>query len=325
MSARIVTLQRRVPALQLAALIALVLYGASTIDGFASATSVRAMLVIAALLGIAALGQTLVVMLGGIDLSVPAFIGAGATMTAVLPESNGWPFGLVLLVLVAGSFLAGGITGWLCHRFAVESLILTLGSAALVAGGISVWRNSARTGSAPEWLTDVTSVTGKTLGLGVPPVVAIWLALAVAVAVALHRTRAGRALYTTGTNPRAADLALVRTARVWFATFGVSAVCSSLTGMLLAGFAGAGDQTIGNSYLFLGLAAIVLGGMSIAGNRSDADDYWRTVVGALILTVLTTILVARGVGAADQQIAYGVVILAVVAIFGRERRIRDRI
>lgn len=318
-------LQRRAPVLQLLALVALVIYGLATIDGFGSATSVRAMLVIAALLGISALGQTIVVLIGGVDLSVPAFIGAGATMTVVLPETNGWPFALVLLVLVVGSLLIGGITGWLCHRFAVESLILTLGSAALVAGAVSVWRNNVKTGMAPEWLTGFTAVTGRTLGVAIPPVVVIWAVVSILVALALKRTRAGRWLYATGANPRAAELALVRTSWVWFAAFGVSAVFSSLTGMLLAGFAGAGDQNIGNSYLFLGIAAIVLGGMSIVGNRSDSDDYWRTVVGALILTVLTTILVGHGVGAADQQIAYGAVILAVVAIYGRDRRIRDRI
>ncbi len=103
--------------------------------------------------------------------------------------------------------------------------------------------------------------------------------------------------------------------------FCASAVLSGIVGVLLAGFAGA-DPTLGDPYLFQGLTAVIVGGTAFMGSRGD---YTHTVIGALILTELTTIMVGRGSDAADQQIIFGVLILVVVAGYGRERRLRDRV
>ena len=119
----------------------------------------------------------------------------------------------------------------------------------------------------------------------------------------------------------AAALAGIDTERVWVGVFAASAVMSTLVGCLLAGFAGA-DQTIGDPYLFSGLTAVIVGGTTFMGARGD---YTHTVVGALILTVLTTVLVGKGYDQADQQIIFGVLILLVVAGYGRDRRLRDRV
>ena len=140
-------------------------------------------------------------------------------------------------------------------------------------------------------------------------------------ALILHRTVAGRQLFATGANPRAAPLARVNTKRVRIVVFTASAVLSALVGVLLAGFAGA-DQTIGDPYLFSGLTAVIVGGTTFMGARGD---YTHTVFGALTLTVLTTILVGKGYSQADQQIIFGALILLVVAGYGRDRRLRDRV
>jgi ribose transport system permease protein len=147
----------------------------------------------------------------------------------------------------------------------------------------------------------------------------IWIAFAILLQLLLHRTVTGRRIFATGANVRAAELTLVPTRRVWTVVFSASAVLSALVGVLLAGFAGS-DPSLGDPYLFQGLTAVVIGGTAIGGARGD---YAHTVVGALILTVLTTILVGRGYDAADQQIIFGVLILLVVAAFGRERAVRD--
>ena len=154
-----------------------------------------------------------------------------------------------------------------------------------------------------------------------PPVAVLWAVVAVVMAVLLHRTVAGRKLYATGANPRAAALARIDTERVWIVVFAASAALSAVVGCLLAGFAGA-DQTIGDPYLFSALTAVIVGGTSFMGARGD---YTHTVVGALILTVLTTVLVGKGYSQADQQIIFGVLILLVVAGYGRDRRLRDRV
>jgi ribose transport system permease protein len=317
----ILAAQRKAPVFQLVALLALVLYGASTIDGFSSQTSIDSMLVLAALLGLAALGQTLVLILGGLDLSVPGHIVMGSILVSQLYGTHHWsaPLAIVVVVLIAG--VLGAATGWICQRWRIQPLIVTLGVGAISEGGAVAWTAGKLTGSAPPFLTDLTSATGKTVGLSLPPVVAIWAAVAIIAAVFLHRTVAGRRLYATGANPRAAALARIDARAVWVLGFMTSAIVSALVGVFLAGFAGA-DQTVGDPYLFSGLTAVIVGGTTFMGARGD---YTHTVTGALILTVLTTVLVGKGYDQADQQIIFGVLILLVVAGYGRDRRLRDRV
>ena len=313
--------QRRWPVFQLVALIALFAYGAATIDGFSSEQSVRSMLVLAALLGLAAAGQTLVMILGGLDLSIPGFIVGGAILTSQLCGADGWSLGPALVVIILLAAILGASSGYICHRYTIQPLIVTLGMGALVIGLAVVWTSGKITGSAPQVLTTLTAANGTTFGLSISPVVVIWAAVAVIFAVFLHRTVAGRRLYATGANPRAAGLALIPTRRIWIAVFAASAVIAALVGVLLAGFAGA-DQTIGDPYFFQGLTAVIVGGTTIMGARGD---YTHTVLGALILTELATVLVGHGYSSADQQIIFGVLILIVVAGYGRDRRLRDRV
>ncbi|HEY7620152.1 MAG TPA: ABC transporter permease [Solirubrobacteraceae bacterium] len=318
---RAAALQLRAPVLQVIALVCLFAYGAATISGFAETTSIDAMLVLAALLGLAALGQTLVLILGGLDLSVPGLIVMGAILISQLYGAHGWSAAAAIALIVVVSGVLGAASGWICHRWRVQPLIVTLGTGAIASGAAVAWSKGHLTGSAPAFLTELTTATGTTFGLAVPPVVAIWGLVAVIAAVALHRTAAGRRLFATGANPRAAELVRIRTARVWVAVFATSAVVSALVGCLLAGFSGA-DQTIGDPYLFSGLTAVIVGGTTFLGARGD---YTHTVVGALILTVLTTILVGKGADQADQQIVFGALILVVVAGYGRDARLRDRV
>jgi ribose transport system permease protein len=320
-SARLVRAQRTIPLAQIAALVALFTYGVWTIAGFGSAQSVRSMLVLAAILGIASLGQTLVIILGGLDLSVAAFIVAGAILVTELCGTHGWPFGLALafIVLLAGVFGAG--VGYLARRYGINPLILTLASGSIAVGGCLVWTHAQFTGVPPSFLSRLSAANGTTFGAPVSPIVVIWAVVALGAAVFLHRTRPGRKLYATGANMRAAEFALISTVRVWTVVFAVSAVCSALAGVVLAGFAGA-DQSLGDPYLFAGLTAVVVGGTTFGGRRGD---YSHTVLGALLITVLTTILVGKGYDAGDQQIIFGVMILLVIAVYGRDRRLRDRV
>ena len=319
--ARLVRVQSRFPALQLAALAALCVYGTATINGFSSESSLRAMFVLAALLGLAAVGQTLVIMIGGLDLSVPAFIVMGAILISQLYGAHHWPFIAALALIVAIAAVGGAFSGWLCHRYAINPLIVTLGMGSIAVGGAVAWTNAKITGSAPTFLSDLVAVNGHTAGIPIPPICVIWVAVTAAVAVFLHRSAPGRRMLATGANPRAAALSLVRTRLVWASVFAASAIGSALVGVLLAGFSGA-DQSLGDPYLFQGLTAIAIGGVAVAGARGD---YTNTAIGALILTALTTILVGRGYDSADQQIIFGLLILIVVAGYGRERRLRDRV
>lgn len=200
---------------------------------------------------------------------------------------------------------------------------VTLPSPMLIGGFWShVEVSNFTIGSVPAWLSRFSSATGTTFGIGLPPVIVMWAVVAVIVGIVLAWTKLGRRVYQTGSNPAAAGLALINTGRVWTAAFALSAASAAVVGVLLAGFSGSADATVGTQYLFTSLAAVIVGGTSITGARGD---YWRTVLGALIITVLSTVLLGHGYSIGDQQIAFGLAILVVVAGYGRDVRLRDRV
>jgi ribose transport system permease protein len=317
---QVADLQRRFPLLQVAALAVLYLAGAATVPGWTTRSTLTSMLVMAALLGLAGTGQTIVVLGGGIDFSVGAFITAGGVFITELPSVDGWPAGAALALAAAVAVAGGALNGVVSYRFRVESLVVTLAVGALLTGVLTGWAGGAVSGTPPAWTATAVSVISDTLGLPVPPVVVIWLLLAVVTGIVLSRTRAGRSLYLTGTNPVAARRALVRTGWTWTAGFVVSALVATFVGVLLAGNGG-GNLTAGDPYLFQALTAVIVGGTMFGGR----GDYWRTVLGALILTVVTYLLDAHNYSAGVQEMVYGLLIMIVVAAYGRERRIRDRV
>jgi len=313
-------LQRRFPLLQVVALAALYLAGAATVPGWTSRSTLSSMLVMASLLGLAGAGQTIVVLGGGIDFSVGAFITAGGVFITELPSVDGWPVWAAIALAVAVAVAGGVLSGVVSYRFRIESLVVTLAVGALLTGVLTGWVSGAVTGTPPAWTSAAVSVISDTFGLPVPPVVVIWLLFAVATGIVLARTRAGRSLYLTGTNPVAARRALVRTGWTWTAGFVVSALVATFVGVLLAGNGG-GNLTAGDPYLFQALTAVIVGGTMFGGR----GDYWRTVLGALILTVVTYLLDAHNYSTGVQEMVYGLLIMIVVATYGRERRVRDRI
>lgn len=317
----VLRLQSRYPLAQIVALVAIFLYGVATIPGFASRPSLYSMLVLAALLGTAGAGQTLAVLVGGIDLSIAAWIVAGATTTVELTGVHHWASGWAFLLIGGCAVAVGSTVGYVCFTFGIDPLIVTLASGAIVAGTVQGLIQGLVNGFAPAWLRHLSSPAGTTLGVKFPPLVAVWIVLMLIIAVFLSLTVAGRRLYATGSNLRAAELALVRTRRVWMGTFAASALLASLAGVFLAGFAGAADNTIGDPYLWQSLTAVIVGG-TVFGARGD---YWRTVLGSLLLIELSSVLIGHGATIADQQILFGVLILLVVAFYARTRRVGERV
>lgn len=312
--------QHRFPILQLIAAGALFAVGAITIGGFATRSSIMEMLVAASLLGLAAAGQTILILVGAIDFSIPAVIALGAVVMSELTGLHGWSFLPAMSVILVIAAAIGLINGFVSQRWDAHPLVVTIGMSSIVTGGLLAWTHSEPGGAAPTFLGKLTSAGGSTFGVGVPPIVVIWAIIAIVIGLVLRRTVAGRHLYATGSNARAADLALVRTRRVWICAFILSALCAATVGVLLAGYAGSGTTDIGSPYLFEGLTAVIVGG-SAFGARGD---YWRTVLGALALTFLTTVMIGKGYSSADQEIVFGLLILVIVAGYGREPRLRDR-
>jgi ribose transport system permease protein len=125
-----------------------------------------------------------------------------------------------------------------------------------------------------------------------------------------------------GANPTAGRLALIPPVLLSMIVFALSALFAAVTGILLAGFSGGADPSVGDPYLFTTIAAVVIGGTSLIGGRGG---YGRTIAGVLLITVLTTLLVGLGASDAIQQMLLGVLIVVMIAIYGRQRRVREEV
>jgi ribose transport system permease protein len=313
----------RIPAIQIVATLAVFAFGAATLPGLATWPSIRLILVLASLAGLASVGQTLLILMGGFDLSISGFIVASGLLVTEVRGTLGISFAEALLLSVGGLALLGALAGYLCYRFTIQPLIVTLATGTIAVGLAETQTPSGLSygAAAPNWLTELCAPAAKTFGVGIPPLVVIWLIVAAAMAIFIHRTVSGRRLLATGANLRGAEYALVRTRRVWIGTFAFSAIASALVGLLVAGFGGAITTESGDPYLFLSVIAVLVGGTVFGG----PGDYSRTVIGALFVTVVSIVLVGHGVDAAGQQIIYGVAILVAVSLYSRERRLRDRV
>jgi ribose transport system permease protein len=319
--ATLVRVQQRFPLIQLVALAAVFAFGVITLPGLGSWVSIRSILVLASLVGLASCGQTLLILMGGFDLSVSGFIVAGGLTVTALNLKYGISFGAALTLALVAATVLGGFAGYICHRFRINPLVVTLAMGSLVIGLVKVQIGEQANGYPTEWMQKLAMPVTKTFGIGIPPAVSIWVLVIVLFAIFLHRTRLGRNLFATGANPRAADYALINTRRVWMAAFAFSAVTSTLVGILIGGFAGQVVDTGGDAYLFQSVVAVIVGGTIFGG----PGDYTRTAIGAVFITVLITVLVGHGASKAIEFIVYGAIILVAVAIYGRERRLRDRV
>ncbi|HWD03426.1 MAG TPA: ABC transporter permease [Amycolatopsis sp.] len=295
--------------------------GMLVVPGFADPSSVRAMLVIASFLGIAAVGQTFVILIGGIDLSLPALLGAGNVIAARL-AGDGVPSPLVIAVVLCLGAAVGVANGLVTALWKLPSLVVTLATGSLAGGAVLLWTNATLTGSAPAWLTSFTSAVSGVGPIPLAPVVVAWVVLTVAAQVFLLRSRPGRQIQMLGANREAARLMLVGESRITALCFGISGALAALSGLLLTGFTGAGLFTVGDPYLFESIAAVVIGGTTLVGGRGGAG---RSLLGSLTLTTLTTLLIGLSLTTPAQQAVLGAVIVAVTALYGRDRAVGDRI
>jgi ribose transport system permease protein len=301
----------------------LILLGLLTlvVPGFLNVTSFKSLLLLTSLLGIAAVGQTLAILIGGIDLSIPAVIGLADVLFALL-YGAGWPAAAAIAVVLVISVAIGLATGLLIRVLDMSPLVVTLATSSILIGAIWAGTHGEVVGAVPSWLTGFVSVIGTTGPIPMPSVVTTWLVLAATVFFIQQRTVLGRWIYAAGSNSRAASLAGVPLLGVWMTVFGLSAGLAAITGILLAGFSGAADPTIGQTYLFTTIAAVVVGGTSLIGGRGG---YLRTISGCLVITELTTLFVGLGLDQAAQQICLGILIVVLVSLYARESPVSLRI
>jgi ribose transport system permease protein len=255
--------------------------------------------------------QTLTMLTGGIDLSVGAVASMAAFVMATLATDIG-PLPAIAVGLGAAA-LAGLVNGVGVGIFKVHPLIMTLGMGLVILGLTSVYQlamvqSPVDVPDAIEWLGSETTLTF------LPNNLLLYIPVAALIIVGLRRTGYGRLLFAVGDNPIAARLAGARVWQVLVALYIISAVLAALAGFLVAGLVKTATIQLVEESVLPSVAAAVIGGTSIMGGRGG---YAGTIVGALILTVLTTLLTVLDMPEAARQILFGMIIVAVAAAYTR--------
>lgn len=314
MSVRVTTAFRIFQQRSILVLVALLLALAGFIEvirpGAVNASWVSNILEFAAPLGILAAGQTLVVISGGIDLSVANV----ATAAAYIMASQS-PYGVtraIVFGLLVG-VVVGLVNGAGVAIFKVQPLIMTLAMGLVVTGSLTVYEQAVARGvpSVPSVVHTLGS--GTVLGY-IPVSLFLWGALAAALILGLRGTGFGRLLYALGDNPEAARLAGVHAWQVLLTTYTLCGLFSAVAGIVLAGTVDAADLGLATILLLPSVAAVVIGGTSIFGG---SGSYSGTIVGALILTVLNSVLTLLDVPDPVKQILYGGIIILLAAAYTR--------
>jgi len=299
------------PALVLIAILIILIAGTNIASpGFVTPSQLSTTLLYAAPLGVLAAGQTLVLLTGGIDLSVAGTATAAAYLMAGL---GGLGAGTAVALALLLGLVVGVVNGVGVGIFGVQPLIMTLGMAGVITGALALAALGFTNGvpTVPESVHQLGS--GTVLGL-VPVNLFIWAPLALALTIGLRRSGFGRMIYAVGDNPLACRLAGVRVWQVLLATYTLCGVLGAGAGILLVGYTNAADQNLAIPYLLPSVAAAVIGGTSILGG---SGGYAGTILGALILTVLDSLLNIMSVPQAIKQMLYGAIVLALASIYVR--------
>ena len=288
------------------ALAVLVLVGVAAVPDFATAGNVRAILYQYSVIGLLSLGQLVVILTAGIDLSQGAVLALSSVMLGVLLPHIGLFGAAIVAVLVAA--LCGILSGTIVARTVVPPFIVTLAVMG-IARGLALLSADAR----PVPILDqaVTNFGASVILNVIPTSTVLWLLVAVVLAVVLHTRRSGRYLYAVGGTEEGARLSGVPVRASKLLAYVISAICVGIGGVLYSALLGVGNPTGGSGYELEAIAAVVIGGGSLFGGRGKVG---ATVAGVLILGCISSLLNLSGVQPFWQGSIKGVVILLAVAV-----------
>lgn len=284
---------------------------------FGTPENLVTILVAAAPFALIALGQTLVILTGGIDLSVGSVIAVSA-MSGALTAKN-FPDQIWLSIPVAAGvgLLAGSINGVVVSKLNVPPFIATLGMLTLASGAAYVVGHGAPINGLPAGFGSIANT--EVQGLKVP--VILMLACIVAFAVIMRRTTYGMRVYAVGGNRLAAEIAGVKSTRIIFSVYAISGLLAGISGVMLASRVISGAPNLGQGYELDAIAAVVIGGASLLGGRGTV---WGTVLGLLLIQTLNNGLDLLIVPSYWQNIIKGILIVTAVAVdvWANKRRVR---
>lgn len=274
---------------------------------------------ISAFLGIIAAGQTLVILSGGegIDLSVGSTVTLSAIVVGAICDKQDTNVLLALLAALGIGIAIGLVNGFGVAVLRVHPLVMTLGVAGVTEGVmLAIYQGQVRGGAGPL----MSRFISFPVFLGLSGAVWVWLALSLILWLMLTRSRFGKNLYAVGINRETAFLSGVHVQRTVVLAYTLSGLIAAFGGFMLLGFTQSVYFTLGGAYLFPSIAAVVIGGTTLAGGEGS---YWGTMSGALVLIVLDSILTTIQLPQQVRQIILGAILIGVITVYGREKALRQ--
>lgn len=297
---------------------ALLILGEALSPGFASLRQVLRLAIVAALLGIVAAGQNLVILGGreGIDLSVGGVVSLSAILAGNIMSGQDGGILPAVLACVAVGALFGLFNGLGVTLLRIPPLVMTLGMLGVLQGLLVVIRQGIPSGRAAPALSQFVS---QPFLLGLPGIIWLWIAIGLFMAFLLKRTVFGHRIYAIGSNEQAAFMAGVPVRTVRVALFMLSGMFAALAGICLLGYSGSSFANVGETYMLPSIIAVVLGGTPLAGGRGG---YTGTMAGAMLLVVLQSILTTINIDESGRQMIFGATLLVLMLFYGRGKAMR---
>jgi ribose transport system permease protein len=282
--------------------------------GFASFGHLENVARQSAFLGLVCIGQTLIILTGGIDLSVAQMLVLSNIIAAQMMSGKDENTLVALLTIL----LIGAVSGFICgvgvYYLKIPSMVMTLAMGNVLLGVAYIYSKGSPKGYRSEILDAFTN--GRILGLTYGPTL-LWIVLAVIIILVLRYTAFGRSIYLIGTNREAARYSGVKIAAVTIAVYTIQAVLTALTGFILVGYTGTGYMSTGAAYGTSSIAAVVIGGASVLGGKGG---YGGTVAGVIIMTVIISLMTMLDMPEAGRLMAQGAIIIALLLIVYRKHK-----
>jgi ribose transport system permease protein len=297
------------------AIVVLFVVGQFIAPGFLSFGHMMSVLRLSVFLGIVALGQSLVVMAGGegIDLSVGSIVSLGVVIASSLLMGKDANIPQAVAAVIAAGFAIGMVNGVGISYIGIPPLIMTLAMSSVIEGLSLLYTHGYPTGTASHLL----EVLGNGRIAGVPYVILFWILIIAAATLLLFRKRWGAILFGVGANSVTAELSGINVRRFRMFVYGISGAISAFAGIMVLGYTGTPYLNLGAPYLMSSIAAVAVGGIALAGG---SGSYIGAVIGCILLTTLSSILVAIQTTEAIRQIVYGGLLFVIVVAYTRRAR-----
>lgn len=276
---------------------------------------------LAVFLGVIAAGQTLVIISGseGIDLSAGSTVTLTAILTYVIVNGVNEKVLLALLVSLAVGALIGLLNGVGITFLKISPFVMTLGMAGVVTGAIIVITHGSVTGKVAPIMTRLIA-RPLSPSFQIPNAIIIWILFGILMWLLLERTTFGKNLFAIGVNRITSKLSGVNVTRTNLLTYSLASALAGFGGFLLVGNTGVVHLQLGQPFLFPSIAAVAVGGTLLSGGKGS---YWGTMAGAIVLTLITSLLTTMQMPESVRRMVLGGTLLILISIYGRQRALRQ--